>query len=155
MKKREDIEARTEELIAPILAENGVSLYDAEYVKEGSDFFLRVYIEKDGGVTIDDCETVSRAMNEVLDKEDYIDGSYVFEVSSPGLTRKLTKDRHFEKNLGETVELKLYKAIEKEKEFRGELTAFDKDTVTLRLEDGVKKQFERQGIASIRLALDF
>lgn len=151
MKKREDIEARTEELISPILLRLGFTLYDAEYVKEGGEYYLRAYIEKEGGITVNDCEAVSREMNEILDREDYIDGSYIFEVSSPGLTRKLTKDRHFEKSLGKEIELKTFKPIEKEKEFEGTLVAFDKDTLTLRTSQNEERQFDRSAVASARL----
>lgn len=155
MKKREDIEAKTEELITPILDRLGFSLYDTEYVKEGPDFYLRAYIEKDGGITVNDCEAVSREMNEILDREDYVEGSYIFEVSSPGLGRKLTKDRHFSKSLGEEVELKLFKAVDGEKEYAGILTAFDHDSVTIEVEEGETKLFPRKEIAQIRLAFDF
>ncbi len=152
MKKQKDIEKHTEELIEPILKRLGFSLYDIEYVKEGSDYFLRAYIEKEGGITIDDCEAVSREMNEILDREDYIEGSYVFEVSSPGLTRKLTKDRHFEKSLSQAVELKAFRPINGRKDWEGILTAFDANTLTIRMEDGSEETFQRNEIASVRLA---
>lgn len=155
MKKRDDIEKRTEELITPILERLGFSLYDTEYVKEGADFYLRAYIDKEGGITVNDCEEVSREMNEILDRENYVEGSYIFEVSSPGLGRKLTKDKHLAKSIGQEVELKLFQAVNKEKEFCGILERFDQDTVTIRLEDEQKLTLERQGIAMIRLALDF
>ena len=149
--KKEDIEKKTEALVLPILDRLQFSLYDVEYVKEGSDFYLRVYIDKEGGIAVDDCETVSREMNTLLDREDYIRDAYIFEVSSPGLTRALTKDRHFEKSIGKAVELKLYAAVDKQKEWSGVLTAFDRDTVTITLENGEEKRFTRKDIASIRL----
>lgn len=155
MKKREDIEKRTGELITPILERLSLSLYDVEYVKEGADLYLRAYIEKDGGVTLNDCEDVSREMNEVLDREDYIEDSYIFEVSSPGLTRKLTKDRHLEKSLGEAVELKLYQAVDGKKELSGILSGFDADTVTITDENGNEMRVARERIATIRLAFTF
>ena len=99
MGKREDYEAKTEQLIAPIIAANHVELFDVDYIKEGQDWYLRVYIDKEGGVTIDDCQAVSRAFNEVLDKENYIADQYIFEVSSPGLTRPLKKEKDYEKSL--------------------------------------------------------
>ncbi len=89
MGKRESYEAKTTELIQPVVEANGVELFDVDYVKEGSDWYLRVYIDKEGGVTIDDCQAVSRAFNEILDRENYIDDQCIFEVSSPGLTRPL------------------------------------------------------------------
>ena len=97
MGKRESYEAKTTELIQPVVEANGVELFDVDYVKEGSDWYLRVYIDKEGGVTIDDCQNVSRAFNEILDRENYIDDQYIFEVSSPGLTRPLKKEKDYEK----------------------------------------------------------
>ena len=153
MKKRQEIESHTEELAAPILARMGFSLYDTEYVKEGADHYLRVYIES--GITVDDCEAVSREMNDLLDKEDYVEGSYIFEVSSPGLGRTLKKDKHLQMSLGEDVELKTFQPVEKQKEFEGVLKAFDDETVTIEEEDGKERIFQRKDIALIRLAFHF
>ena len=115
--KKSDIESRTESLVLPILDKNSFSLWDVEYVKEGSDMYLRVYIDKEGGITIDDCVLVSRRMNEILDNESYIGEPYIFEVSSPGIERKLKYDEHFEAALGQKVNLRLYKPVEKKKDF--------------------------------------
>ena len=104
---------------------------------------------------MDDCELVSRAMNEILDAKDYIPEAYIFEVSSPGLGRQLKKDKHLEKSIGEEVEIKLFKAINKQKDFGGILVGFDKDKVTIEQEDGTQLEFTRTDIAMIRLALDF
>ena len=155
MKKRQEIEAHTEELVTPILDRMGFFLYDVEYVKEGADFYLRVYIEKEGGITVDDCEAVSREMNELLDKEDYVDGSYIFEVSSPGLGRTLKKDKHLQSSLGEEVEIKTYQPVEKQKEFAGILQSFDSESLTITEEDGKERTFQRKDIALIRLAFHF
>ncbi len=159
MSKRETYESRTETLLTPIVEKYGVEIYDVEYVKEGSDWYLRAYIDKPEGVSIIDCENVSRALSDVLDAEDYIPDAYILEVSSPGLGRTLKKDRHLEKSLGETVEIKTYKPIDKQKEFEGILKAYDKDTVTIvhdgEAEDGTERVFQRSEIALIRLALDF
>ena len=106
------------------------------------------------GVNINDCENVSRALSDVLDTEDYIEDAYILEVSSPGLGRTLKKDRHLEKSLGEEVEIRTYKPIDKQKEFSGILKAYDKDTVTIE-EDSEERVFARADIALIRLALDF
>lgn len=154
MSKRENYEARTEEYLTPIVEEIECSVYDVEYVKEGTEWYLRAYIDKPEGVNINDCEHVSRAMSEILDREDYIQDGYIFEVSSPGLGRTLKKDKHFEKSIGEEVEVKLYKAVDKQKEFTGILKAFDKDTITIEMneEDRVIAKSE---IALVRLALDF
>ena len=153
MSKRETYETRTEQLLAPIAAQNGVEIYDVEYVKEGSDWYLRAYIYKPEGVTINDCENVSRALSDALDAEDYIADAYILEVSSPGLGRTLKKDRHLEKSLGAQVEIKTYKPVDKQKEFSGILKAYDKETVTIE-EEGKERIFQRSETALIRLALD-
>lgn len=153
MAKR-DYESRTEELLTPLAEAAGVSVYDVEYVKEGSDWYLRCYIDKPDGVTIQDCETVSRALSDKLDEEDYIADAYILEVSSPGLGRTLKKDKHLAKSIGQEVEVKTYKPIEKQKEFSGILRAFDQDTVTIETQTG-EMQFDRSDVALIRLALDF
>ena len=152
MSKREDYESRTEELLAPIAEVNQVEIYDVEYVKEGSDYYLRAY--KPEGVNILDCENVSRALSEALDKADFIPDAYILEVSSPGLGRTLKKDKHLQKSIGEEVEIKLFKPIDKCKEFSGILESFDADTVTI-TEEGTPRTFARADIALIRLALDF
>lgn len=154
MSKRENYESRTEQLLAPIAARFGVEIYDVEYVKEGSDWYLRAYIDKPEGVSINDCENVSRALSDALDEEDYIADAYILEVSSPGLGRTLKKDRHLEKSLGAEVEIKTYKPIDKQKEFSGILKAYDGETVTIETE-GDERAFRRCEVALIRLALDF
>ena len=138
----------------PVLEDAGVELYDIDFEKEGADWYLRVYIDKEGGVNIDDCEKVSRAFNVILDKEDYIEETYIFEVSSPGLGRQLKKDIHFERSIGEQVDVKLYKPIDKCKEFTGTLKAFDQNTVTVTVDDK-DIEFTRKDIAIIRLSIDF
>ena len=154
MSKRETYETKTEELLQPIAEANQVEIYDVEYVKEGNEWFLRAYIDKEGGVDINDCVAVSRVLSDKLDEEDFIDEAYTLEASSPGLGRTLKKDKHLEKSLGEEVEIKTYKPIEKCKEFTGILKAYDTDSITLDIE-GTEKVFTRADIAVIRLALDF
>ena len=154
MSKRETYEEKTETLLSPIVERFGVEVYDVEYVKEGKEYYLRVYIDKPEGVNIQDCENVSRALSDTLDEEDFIPDAYILEVSSPGLGRVLKKDRHLEKSLGEAVELKTYKPIDNQKEFTGILRAYDDTSVTIE-EDGILRRFERQDIATVRLALDF
>ena len=154
MSKRETYETKTEELLRPIAEANQVEIYDVEYVKEGNEWFLRAYIDKEGGVDINDCVAVSRILSDKLDEEDFIDEAYTLEVSSPGLGRTLKKDKHLEKSLGEEVEIKTYKPIEKCKEFAGILKAYDADSITIET-DGKEKVFTRADIALIRLALDF
>ena len=151
---RKEYESRTEELLKPIVDSLGLRIYDVEYVKEGSDYYLRAYIDKDGGVTIDDCEAVSRALNVKLDEEDYVKDAYILEVSSPGLGRQLKKDKDFKRSLGEKVECKLFKAINKQKEFEGILKDFTEETITLEV-DETELIINRKEIAMIRLAIDF
>ena len=154
MAGKKDYESEAEKLLGPIAEENGVRIYDVEYVKEGSDYYLRAYIDKDGGVTIDDCEAVSRRYSDVLDEADLIKDPYILEVSSPGLGRSLKKDKHFEKSIGEDVELKFYKPIDGSKNAEGTLKAFDEKTVTITV-NGEDKTYNRTDLADVRLAIDF
>lgn len=154
MSRREDYEARTEALLQPVAEANGVSIYDVEYVKEGGGYYLRAYIDKPGGVNILDCEKVSRALSDELDREDFIPDAYTLEVSSPGLGRTLKKDKHLQGSLGQQVEIKLFKAIEGHREFAGVLEGFDAETVTVS-EGEENRSFRRADIAVIRLAIDF
>ena len=128
---KKDYESKTETLIQPLIDANHFELVDVEWVKEGANWYLRVFIDKEGGITVDDCELVSRAFEEILDKEDYISENYIFEVSSPGLDRPLKKEKDFARSIGKDVEIKLYKALNKEKEFVGVLTAFKRSDVAL------------------------
>ncbi|MBQ7925770.1 MAG: ribosome maturation factor RimP [Lachnospiraceae bacterium] len=154
MSRREDYESKTEALLQPIAEKNGVSIYDVEYVKEGADYYLRTYIDKPEGVNIIDCENVSRALSDALDKEDFIPDAYILEVSSPGLGRSLKKDKHLATSIGEEVELKLFKPQDKVKEFVGVLERFDENSITISAE-GTDRSFNRSDIALIRLTLDF
>lgn len=155
MTKREEYEQKTEALLLPVLAENKFELVDVEYVKEGENFYLRAYIDKEGGITIDDCELVSRRLSDLLDEKDFIPDSYFLEVSSPGLGRQLKKERDFKRSIGEAVELKLYKALNKQKEFFGKLKNFDETMLYLEQEDGTVLEFARKDIAMVRLAIEF
>ncbi|MDE6910583.1 MAG: ribosome maturation factor RimP [Lachnospiraceae bacterium] len=158
MAKKDSYEERAEALLEPIVAANGCEIYDVEYVKEGGNWYLRAFIDKADGVSIVDCENVSRAFSEKLDEADFIPDAYTLEVSSPGLGRALKKDRHLEKSLGDEVEVKTYKPIDRQKEFIGVLKAYDKDTVTIETEkDSETKDmvFAKSDIAIIRLTLDF
>ena len=154
MSRREDYEAKTEALLQPIAEANQVSIYDVEYVKEGSEYYLRAYIDKPEGVNILDCENVSRALSDALDREDFILEAYILEVSSPGLGRTLKKDKHLQAGIGEEAEIKLFKPVDKCREFKGVLERFDEKSVTI-TEEGTERSFERADIALIRLALDF
>lgn len=154
MSRKETYESRTEELLMPIAETAGVEIYDVEYVKEGSDYYLRAYIDKPGGVDINDCERVSRILSDALDEKDFIQDAYILEVSSPGLGRALKKDRHLEKSLGEEVEVKTYEPVDNSKEFSGVLKTYDENSITIEAE-GRELVFAKADIAVIRLALDF
>ena len=143
---KKDYESRTEAMLMPIVEAKGFELVDVEWVKEGANWYLRAYIDKENGITVDDCEEVSRALSDLLDEEDFISENYILEVSSPGLDRPLKKEKDF---------ARLFKAINKEKEFVGILKAYDEDTVTLEMEDETEMQFKRSDIARIRLAFFF
>ena len=153
--KRETYEQKTEEILLPIVEKNGFELVDVEYVKEGGSWYLRAYIDKPGGINVDDCEIVSRELSDILDEKDFIDEAYILEVSSPGLGRPLKKEKDFKRSLGQEVEVRTYRMMDRKKEFTGILKDHDKDTVTIEMEDGSLKTFEKGDIALIRLAFDF
>ena len=148
--KKQDIEKRTEELVQDIIDSGGYELWDVEYVKEGSDYYLRVYADKEGGIMIDDCVTISRALEAKLDAEDFIDEAYILEVSSPGLTRKLKKDKDYDRSIGKLVFVKLYKAEQGAKEFVGRLKEVDDKLLKLDI-DGDEVVLDRNNISSARL----
>lgn len=155
MSKRETYEKKTEELITPLIDAEGFELVDVEYVKEGADWYLRVYIDKDGGITVNDCEKISRAFNEILDREDYIDDAYIFEVSSPGLLRPLKKDKDYQRNLGKLLEVKLFAPLNGVKEFEAELKSYDKESATLVMDDDTEVTVKRSEISLVRPAIEF
>ncbi len=155
---KKQIEATCEELVLPIVEENGFELVDVEYVKEGSNYYLRVYADKPGGITIDDCVLISRELNPKLDAyEKKFKDAYILEVSSPGLLRPLKKDKDFARNLGKMVEIRLFKPLadSKTKEFEAELKEFDDKNITVIMEDDEEVQIERSNLALIRLAFEF
>ena len=154
MSKREIYEQKTEEILNPIMEELEFELVDVEYVKEGSMWYLRAYIDKPGGITVNDCEAVSRAFSDKLDENDFIEDSYIMEISSPGLDRPLKKEKDFARSMGKLVEIRTYRPIDKQKEFCGVLDAYDENSVTIN-EDGALRTFEKKDIALIRLAIEF
>ena len=158
MAKREEIENRTVALLDPMLKELSFDLWDVEYVKEGKEFYLRVYIDKEGGIMIDDCVEVSRRLSDMLDADDFIPDAYTLEVSSPGLGRKLVKDREFERSIGRDVDIRFYKPVDGSKETSGKLTAFDKESVSIETaRDGSPPDvhtYSRSDIAIVKLSLD-
>ena len=159
MARRDEYERRTEDLLIPILDGFGYDLWDVSYVKEGSDWFLRVYIDKEGGITIDDCVEVSRKLSDALDAGDFIEDAYTLEVSSPGLGRKLVKDREFDRSIGRDVDIKFYRPVDGSKEISGRLEAYDKDSITIVIsgknDDNEQRSFPRSDIATVKLAIDF
>ena len=140
MTKRETYEQRTEELLLPLIRQHEFELVDVEYVKEGGNWYLRAYIDKPGGITVDDCELISRALGDLLDEKDFIEDSYILEVSSPGLGRPLRKDKDFARSIGEEVEVKTFRAVNHQKEFTGILKEYDKEKIIIEM---------------VRLAFDF
>ena len=153
MAKREDYEVKAERLAREITDANNFELVDVEYVKEGANWYLRIYIDKEGGINIDDCELVSRAVEEKLDAANFIEDAYILEVSSPGLTRPLKKEKDYARSIGKLIDIKTFKPVEKRKDFVGRLKAYDKDTVTI-VEDTAELVIERANIANIRLAFE-
>ncbi len=143
------IEDRVETLITSKVSELGYELYDVEYAKEGKDYYLRVFIDKSNGIDLNDCEKVSDGINELLDDADYIKEQYFLEVSSPGIERILRKDKHFKDNIGNTVEVKLFKSINKEKSIVGNLKEFNEESIKIENENG-QIQIDRKNIAQIK-----
>ena len=154
MSKASEYEAKTEKLILPILERLSFELVDVEYVKEAGNWYLRGYIDKPGGITVNDCEAISRAFSDELDRDDFIEDSYIMEISSPGLDRPLKKEKDFIRSMGKLVEIRTYRPVEKQKEFCGVLHAYDDNSVTID-EDGTLRTFDKKDIALIRLAIEF
>ena len=150
MTKVKECEQRTEGLLLPILADFNFELVDVEFVKEAGNWYLRAYIDKPGGITIDDCEKVSRTLSDVLDREDYIEEAYYLEGSSPGVTRPLKKAKDYDRNIGRPVDIKLFRAVEGCKEFTAILASYTDDTVCVTLEDGKELTIAKKNISLIR-----
>jgi len=148
------IDEALEKLALDVCERHGVYIYNTEYKKEGSEYFLRLYIDKDGGVTIEDCENVSREISPMLDDLTFIKEAYIFEVSSPGIDRALTRDWHFEKVIGEEIEIKLFAPLDGKKEITGVLTGYSDGVITV-LENDKEITIEKSKAASIRLAFKF
>ena len=147
-------EEMLEKIAQPVLSELGVYIYETEYKKEGGNYFLRLYIDKEGGVTIEDCENVSRMVNPLLDENDFIKEAYIFEVSSPGIDRILSRPWHFEKVMGEDIEIKLFAPIAGSKELCAKLIGYDGKIITVEHE-GEKLEIDKKQAASVRLAFKF
>ncbi|MBR5739080.1 MAG: ribosome maturation factor RimP [Lachnospiraceae bacterium] len=154
MSKKESIEQKAEALILPVLEAEGRELVDTEYVKEAGTYYLRYYIDKPLGVTIGDCETVSRAVSDLLDRDDFISEAYILEVSSPGLGRPIKKERDYVRNLGKEIEIRLFKPLKDRKEWVGTLASYTEDSVTIRSEQE-EVIIEKKNISLIREYVDF
>lgn len=148
-------EKKLEAMLKPAVEELGYEIVDVEFVKEGPNWYLRVFVDKDGGVSIDDCEIISKALEKILDEEDPIEQAYFLEISSPGIDRPLKKKEDFIKFNGETIDIKLYRPIDGSKEYTGKLLSYTDDgTVTIETEKN-EMSFEKKDIASVRLAVIF
>ena len=148
------IEERVEGLLKSTINNLGYELYDVEYAKEGKDYFLRIFIDKESGIDLNDCEKVNDGINDLLDKADYIKEQYFLEVSSPGIERILKKDKHLEANIESLVEIKLFKPIDKKKVLQGILKEFSKENITIETEEGIL-DIERKDIAVIKTVYEW
>lgn len=143
-----NIEEKVENLISKTINNLGYDLYDVEYVKEGKDYFLRIYIDSEKGIDLDDCEKVSSSINELIDKEDYIKEQYFLEVSSSGVERVLRKDKHLKANLEKEVNIKLFRQINGKKQYKGILKDFDENSITIFDEEEIK--IDRKNVSQIK-----
>ncbi|MGP1348753.1 MAG: ribosome maturation factor RimP [Stomatobaculum sp.] len=154
MAKHDSYVQRTEEFLAELQKTMGFEVVDVEFVKEAGSWYLRAYCDMEGGIGVEDCADISRKLSDWLDREDFIPENYILEVSSPGLGRALKKDRDLLRENGKQVEGKLFRAVDRQKEFSGILKGFDEKTITIA--DGeTERTLERSNIAMLRLAIDF
>lgn len=152
---KKGIETMIEEIVQEITKPLEIEIVDVEYIKEAGDYYLRVYLDKEGGISLDDCEVVSRRLSDILDKEDPIEENYYLEVSSPGLDRPLKKEKDFIRYQGRDVEIKLYKAIDGLKQFEGELLGLTEDKNIKILINENEVEFNKKDVALVRLAIKF
>ena len=165
LSKREEYEARAEKLLEPIMEENHFELVDVEYVKEAGNWYLRAYVDKEGGITLDDCELVNRAWSDLMDENDFIPEAYILEVSSPGLGRQLKKEKDFKRSIGQDVDVKFYQSRKipagrngKEvsvKEITGTLKAYTKEKITLETDFAKEYEIACSDILTVKLTIDF
>ena len=150
------IEEKVEDLVKPKIEELGYKLYDVQYAKEGKDYFLRIFIDKEDGIDLNDCEKVNNGINDLLDKADYIKEQYFLEVSSPGIERIIRKDKHLEENIGNEIEIKLFKPINDKKEYIGSLIKFNNENITINeTETNNEIELERKNISLIKLKFNW
>ena len=152
---KKNLEATIEEIVTKITDEHGFEMVDVEYVKEAGEYYLRVYIDKEEGISLNECELVSRELSPILDEKDPIKENYILEVSSPGLDRALKKDRDFVRYQGRDVDLKLYKPLNGCKQFEGELVGLTEDNNIKIIANGKEMEFNRKDVAIVRLAIKF
>lgn len=148
------IEELTRNLVAPAIEKNNFELVDVEYKKEGNNWYLRVYIDKEGGVSLDDCQIISEYLSEKLDEVDPIVNSYILEVSSPGIDRPLKTQRDFDKFKGSLVEISLYQPIDKKKKYEGELVGLISDKVVI-TDNGKRREFDIKDISLVKPVIKF
>ena len=152
---KKSIEATIEELVSEITEPLNFEIVDVEYVKEAGEYYLRVYLDKEGGISLNDCEAVSRQLSEVLDVKDPIKDNYFLEVSSPGLDRPLKKDKDFVRYAGRDVEIKLYKPLNGSKQFEGTLVGLTEENTIKVIINDEEVEFNRKEVALVRLAIKF
>lgn len=146
------IEEKVEQLVTKPINNLGYRVYDVMYVKEGRDNYLTIFIDNDAGISLDDCEKVNNEITDMLDEANYIKDQYFLEISSPGLERHIRKDKQLEENIGQEINIKLFKQINKQKELTGILNSFNKETITINIEKGQNITIERKNISSIKRA---
>ena len=142
---------RVEEIVKPFAEELGLELWDVTFKKEGSEWYLRIFIDKEGGVSIDDCVDLTHAVSAPLDEADPIKQSYLLEVASPGVERELTKDEHFEKYVGAPVMMRTIRPIDGVRDFSGVMTAYQDKKITLRLQDDTEITVDRKDTSFVKL----
>ncbi len=144
------LETKIKELLEEIIINLGYELYDVEYIKEGKDYFLRIYIDSNMGITLEDCEKVSNSISDILDESNYIKDQYFLEVSSPGIERNLRENSHFKSNIGKMIEVKLFRKIENKKDIVGVLEGFDDEYLILNLNNNQTINIERSNISLVK-----
>lgn len=165
MKKRELYERKAEEMLTPLMEEHSFELVDVEYVREAGNWYLRAYVDKDGGITLDDCELINRTWSDMMDEADFIEDAYILEVSSPGLGRQLKKEKDFKRSIGEDVDVHFYKAHDipagkqgkniAVKDLTGTLLSYTPETITVETDFAPEYEIERSEIATVKLTIDF
>ena len=144
------LEERVEELLKPVIEEIGYSLYDLQYVKERKDFYLRIYIDKEEGISLEDCEKVNNQVSDLLDEKSGIKDPYFLEVSSPGIERMIRKERHLQENIGNKIEVRLFKPLEGKKVYEGILNSFNEEMIELE-----EIKIPRKDIATMKTVYDW